>query len=490
MIAKFVIAGNFKRGYGMSLRLLGFAAMSAVLAAVAGAREIDAKIPSADEIRELASSAYTFAYPLVLMELTRRQDADRRRRAGLPAANQFVHARAFPDERSRLVIRPNADTLYSVAWLDLSSEPVLLHVPDTHDRYYVMQLLDAWTETFDLPGKRTRGTGEQTFAIAGPAWQGTLPAGAQRIDAPTNTVWLIGRTQVNGAGDYGAVHAIQDGYALMPLSGNAKDSPPTEARGPGPRTDAVDPPPVQAARMSAREFFQIFAELLAKNPPHSQDAPQMRKLARIGIVPGQTFAPDAFGAAGLAALADGAKQAADRLANLGAQRAAGDRNHGWTQGFGKAVGRYGVHYESRAEVARLGLGALPPEEAIYFSCSLNGARAYTLHFPADQLPAVRAFWSLTLYGEDGYFVANSLHRFAIGDRDALKFNADGSLDLFIQHEPPGGDGEANWLPAPQGNFNLSLRLYWPSEKVRGRWIPPPVKQSTQSSLPLLPEKAT
>jgi hypothetical protein len=465
----------------MSLRLLGFAAISAVAAVTVGARGFDAKTPSTDEIRELASSAYTFAYPLVLMELTRRQDAARRSGAGLPAANQFVHSRAFPDEHSRLVIRPNADTLYSVAWLDLSDGPVLLHVPDTHDRYYVMQLLDAWTETFDLPGKRTRGTSKQSFAIAGPGWKGTLPAGVQRIDAPTNTVWVIGRTQVNGTGEYGAVHAIQDGYTLMTLSGNPRVSPPKEVRGPGQRADAVDPPPVQAARMTAREFFQLSTELLAKNPPHSQDAPMMRRLARIGIVPGKPFAPDALGAEGLTALAEGAKQAADQLANLAA-RTPGDRIHGWTRGFSKEVGRYGVRYESRAEVARLGLGALPPEEAIYFSCcqegtehSLNGAHAYRLHFPAAQLPAVRAFWSLTLYGEDGYFVANSIHRFAIGDRDALKFNDDGSLDLFIQHDPPGEDRGTNWLPAPEGNFNLSLRLYWPSENVlRGRWIPPPL----------------
>jgi hypothetical protein len=156
-----------------------------------------------------AANAYIFAYPLVLMDATRRTDLARRAQAGSPGANRFVHAQAFPDDHNRIVIRPNADTLYSTAWLDLAHEPILLHVPDTHGRYYVMQLLDAWTETFDLPGKRTRGTGARWFGIVGPGWKGTLPAHIEKIMAPTNTVWLLGRTQVNGIADYGEVHAIR-----------------------------------------------------------------------------------------------------------------------------------------------------------------------------------------------------------------------------------------------------------------------------------------
>jgi hypothetical protein len=163
---------------------------------------------------------------------------------------------------------------------------------------------------------------------------------------------------------------------------------------------------------------------------------------------------------------------------LGAQGGVGEKINGWSSGFSGATGRYGIRYDARAAVARLGLGALPPEEAIYFSCcqggeQLAGEHGYTLHFPT--LPPVHAFWSLTLYGEAGNFVANAIHRFAIGDRDALKFNSDGSLDLFIQHDAPGEGRDGKWLPAPSGKFDLSLRLYWPSEDVlRGRWKPPPV----------------
>jgi hypothetical protein len=241
--------------------------------------------------------------------------------------------------------------------------------------------------------------------------------------------------------------------------------------------------------MTAREFFQLVANLLKTNPPHAQDAPLMKQLARLGILPGSVFNPESWSTEDQQAFEQGAKAAADSLATLGSQGGAGEKPNGWSSGFGAATGRYGIRYDARAAVARLGLGALPPEEAIYFSCcqsdaahSLSGEHAYTLHFSAAQLPPVRAFWSLTLYGEDGYFVANSIRRFAIGDRDALKFNTDGSLDLFVQRDAPGTDRDSNWLPAPDGKFNLSLRLYWPGEDVlRGRWQPPPVTNQDVAS---------
>jgi hypothetical protein len=392
----------------MNVFRFGFlcAALIAVHAAAAQG-PANSERPSADEVRRIAAKGYVFAYPLVLLDLTRRSTLARQAMLGV-GVNQFVHQRAFPDEHARLVIRPNADTFYSTAWLDLSEEPLLLHVPDTHDRYYVMQLLDAWTETVALPGKRSRGTQEGWFAIVGPGWRGALPAHVQRIDVPTNTAWLLGRTQVNGSGDYDTVHATQNGFALMPLHLYPKGGAAPDAKPPGsPATVSADPPPVQVRRMTATQFFGAVASLLPQNPPHAQDAPMMKELARIGVAPGQSFDPESLGAEGRAAL--------------------------------------------------------------------HGAHAYTLHFAKAQLPPVRAFWSLTLYGEDGYFIANPIHRFAIGDRDALKFNADGSLDLYIQHDAPGADRDGNWLPAPEGAFNLTLRLYWPREQVAsGRWVPPPL----------------
>jgi len=434
--------------------------------------DANAQLPAPVETRAIAAKAYTFAYPLVLMEFTRRNT---------PQPNRFANAPAFPDDTFRQVIRPNADTLYSSAWLDLSKEPILLKVPDTRGRFYLMQFMDAWTDTFSVPGKRTTGTDENWFAIVGPGWKGTLPARAQRIDAPTNMVWLLGRTQTNSATDYDFVHSIQKGYLLMPLSlypdgpreGNTVSR--LVGRGNGP------PPPAQVARMGVSEFFQTFAALLEKNPPHPEDAPLMRDLARVGIAPGKPFSLDALPAEQRKAFEEGATESAKALAHpLESEIGRGSRN-GWS-GFGGVVGRYADNYKARAAVARIGLGALPPEDATYIHCQedaagrpLQGSEKYTLHFTKEQIPPVRAFWSLTMYNEDGYFVMNPIHRYAIGDRDLLKFNPDGSLDLYIQHEAPGGDRDANWLPAPEGKFNLSLRLYWPSDAVlNGQWTPPAV----------------
>lgn len=339
--------------------------MEAVLLALAGLPLLAAQPPQPGEVREIAAKAYTFAYPLVLMEFTRRNALERPTQFGAAETNEFTHAPAFPDDRFRQVVRPNADTLYSASWLDLSKEPLLLHVPDTHGRYYVMQFLDAWTETFSVPGKRTTGTGEGWFAIVGPGWKGTLPARAKRIDAPTNMVWLIGRTQTNNASDYNNVHAIQKGYVLMPLS-QYPDGPHAHQVQPPPREGAaMVPPPVAVQRLSTMEFFQIFLGLLPKNPPHPGDAPMMQQLARLGIAPGKLFCPESLGAEGWKAFQEGAAAIANQLSAPQLTGNGGSKN-GWS-GVGGAVGRYGTNYAPRAAVARVGLGGLPPEDAIYLN---------------------------------------------------------------------------------------------------------------------------
>ncbi len=429
------------------------------------------------DARKIAEQAYTFAYPLVVVEMTRRATT----RGGDPLfLHRFRHELAFPDDRFRQVIRPNADTLYSAAWFDLAKEPVLLHVPDTKGRYYIMQFMDAWSETLTSPGKRTTGTAEGWFALVGPGWKGQLPDHVQRIDCPTSTAWLIGRTQTNGPADFEFVHTIQQGYKLAPLS--------TYPQGPAPLpiTDlsqlpqgANVPPPAQVARMSATEFFTLFAQLLVKNPPHPEDAPMLQRLATIGIVAGKPFPAVDLTADQRRAVDEGAQSAATALAAFdGSKQPTGKT--GWTAP-GK-YGRYGTNYTVRALAARFFLGVLPSEDAVYFSClhdstgqPFQGTRRYTMHFDKGHLPPVKAFWSLTLYDNDGYFAANPIKRFAIGDRDALKFNADGSLDLYIQHDSPGAEKENNWLPAPASGFNLALRLFWPDDlAINGQWTPPAV----------------
>ncbi len=421
-------------------------------------------------LREIAERAYIYAYPLVLLEETC---------AGQPV-NEFTHVPQFPRPDTRKVVRPNADTLYSMAWLDLSKEPVLIHVPDSHGRFYLLQFMDAWTETFADPGKRTTGTTEAWFAFVGPGWNGKLPKNVTRYDAPTNIVWLLGRTQTNGPSDYDNVHAFQHAMRIMPLSaypdGEQKLG---SALAFGKSGDVT--PPDRVREMTPVEFFTAFAQAMKANPPHPADVAMIASLARIGIVPGQDFDPSKLTPEQLEAVNKGARDGSARVESFVAKSS--QAKPGWNT-FIRNVGRYGTDYVSRAITARLALGANPPEDAVYVSNfadssgqPLIGSMRYRMHFDKGQLPPVLAFWSLTAYDKEGYFIANPLNRYAIGDRDPLKFNPDGSLDLYIQGQDPGPDYESNWLPAGDGPFNLTIRLYWPKEAILdGTWHPPALER--------------
>lgn len=437
---------------------------------ISGRIMIDAQSPSPDQVREIAERAYIYAYPLVLLNATE----------SVMPINHLTHVPAFPDATFRLIVRPNADTLYSTAWLDVSKEPILLHVPDTGGRFYLLQFMDAWTETFADPGKRTTGTGEAWFAIVGPGWSGKLPEHVIRFDAPTNQVWLLGRTQTNGASDYESVHAFQHGMRLVPLSQfPGIEQPP----GPPPNLNRVAgaAPPDRVKAMQPTEFFAAFARAMKANPPHAADEPMVGKLALIGLVPGEDFDPSKLRAEQLQALNEGTRAAAERIEKFVAS--GGAVKPGWTS-FQGTLGRYGTNYIARAVTARVAIGANPPEDAVYMSSSadgsgqtLNGSNRYRMHFDASNLPPVQAFWSVTAYDKDGYFIANPINRYAIGDRDRLKFNPDGSLDLYIQGPSSSPDGGSNWLPSGDGPFNLTIRLYWPKQAILdGSWHPPALER--------------
>ncbi|MGA8273729.1 MAG: DUF1254 domain-containing protein [Candidatus Sulfotelmatobacter sp.] len=422
------------------------------------------------DLGDIVQRAYIYAYPLVLLEATR----------GAMPVNRFTHVPQFPRPDSRQVIRPNADTLYSTAWLDLSKEPILIHVPDSGGRFYLLQFMDAWTETFADPGKRTTGTAEAWFAIVGPHGTGKLPEHVTRFDASTNFVWLLGRTQTNGPSDYENVRAFQHGMRIMPLSaypnGEQKLG---SALAFG--TAAAGTPPDRVKAMSPFDFFAAFAKAMKANPPHTADAAMVRELVRIGIVPGQDFDASKLTPDQLQALNEGARSASAWLEGLTSTVAS--TKPGWSA-FQLTLGRYGTNYRARAGTARLAIGANLPEDAIYVSSladatgqALNGLMRYRMHFEKSDLPSVRAFWSITAYDQGGYFIANPINRYAIGDRDPLKFNADGSLDLYIQDQNPGPDHESNWLPSGDGPFNLTIRLYWPGVAILdGSWRPPALER--------------
>jgi hypothetical protein len=433
-----------------------------------------------DELAADAREAFVFAYPLLLMDTTRAQmTASPTPTAMAAPVNRFANLPEFPDASFESVVSPNADTLYSSAWLDLSEQPMVLSVPDTGGRYYLLPMLDAWTNVFASPGSRTTGTHSGDFAIVGPDWRGELPRRMREIDAPTSMVWIIGRTQTNGRRDYDAVHSIQSGYRLTPVGAWGRDDTPPAGR-PDPAASGTAPVD-QVAGMDARTFFGGAARLLMANPPRHADTAAMARMRHIGVAPG-SFAWDSFDAGARRAVSSGMAEGLAAIEAEGRKPRAEIRNN-WALIYD--LGQYGTDYLRRAAVAWLGLGANLPSDALYpitrvdgEGRPLNGANSYLLHFDAGATPPVHAFWSLTMYNDRRFFVDNPLNRYAIGDRDPLKFNADGSLDLLIQHTRPVERVEANWLPAPAADFNLILRMYWPrSEALDGTWAPPAVTRA-------------
>jgi hypothetical protein len=431
------------------------------------------------EAHAIGVTAYTYFYPLVTMDLTRRQLTNVARAEGMSAPmNAFAHLAAFPSADMKAVVRPNFDTLYSSGWLDLTGEPMIVSVPDTQGRFYLLPMLDMWTDVFASPGWRTTGTQATDFAVVPPGWSGVLPGGLVRIDAPTPYVWIIGRTKTDGPDDYAAVHRVQAGYKITPLSrfgGTAAPVVGVVDAG----VDMKTPPKVQVDTMPAARFFAYAAELLKLHPPHVTDQPIIAQMRRIGIEKGKNFDLDRIDPAIKAGLVT-APEAALKLMAWKVSSMARIAN-GWSMNT-DTMGVYGNYYLKRAIVAQVGLGANLPEDAVY-PLSLvddngnptDGGSTYVLHFDKGAAPPVDAFWSVTLYDSDGFQVANGLNRFAVSSWMPFKYNPDGSLDLYVQNTSPGAVKESNWLPAPKGAFNLTMRLYAPrSDALTGKWNPPPV----------------
>jgi hypothetical protein len=424
-----------------------------------------------DALKRLAAEVYVYAFPLVLMDVTREIAVAR------TPVNTFDHDRRAADPATQGAF-PNPDVLYTRAWLDLAKEPLVLSFPESRDRYYVMPMLDAWTNVFSSPGVRTTGADKRDFAIVGPFSKVTVPDDLTPIKAPTDVVWVVGRIEAAGKGGVAAAAKLQDRFVATPLSQWKK-------RGPKPapvtaaRVDATTPPAAQVDAMDAGRYFARVAALLPRNPPAKEDAAMVDKMARLGLVAGQPFDLAKLDSEKAAVISDGVKTAREAMAT-GLRSDLGELRNGWSIYLG--TGRYGANYGLRAVTAAVNLGANAPEDAIFATATfdaqgrrLTGTNRYVLHFNKDASPPVEAFWSLSMYDENRRLVANPLSRYDLGDKDGLTRNPDGSLDLYIQRESPGADKASNWLPAPGGPFAVMLRLYWPKQDVLDRrWSPPPL----------------
>jgi uncharacterized protein (TIGR03000 family) len=439
---------------------------------------------SAEEALRIATDAYIYGYPLVTMEMTRRVITNVAEPKGSHGPmGQFANLRQYPTAAFKEVTAPNADTLYSAAWLDLSKEPYVLSLPDVGDRYYLMPMLSGWTNVFEDPGTRTTGTKPQTYAISCPNWKGALPDGVKELKSPTNMVWIIGRTYCTGTPeDYEAVHALQDKYKLVPLSAYGKDYTPPKGKV-DPDVDMKTPVRDQVNALKAGDFFKLLAKLMKENPPAKEDADMVAKLKKIGIEPGKDFDISKLDPAVAKGLESATKPALEKI--VAHMKDAGKDYNGWV--FPIPGGVYGTDYIQRATICYFGLGCNRTKDAVYPTSETttegepyNGANKYTVTFPKGQLPPVNGFWSLTMYNGEYFFVENKLNRYTLSERNKLKENEDGSVTLYLQNESPGTEKESNWLPAPKGKFVLMLRLYWPKEKdpsiLDGTWKPPAVKK--------------
>jgi len=471
---------------GNAPRLIAAALLGLLIAGCGSSSKVEQDAKELEAF-ETAKDAYVYAYPLMTMDLTRRVTTNVASPEGTSApTGQFAKLREYPNASFNAVTAPNADTLYTMVWLDVSKEPWVISIPDLKGRYALFPFLDGWTTVFQDPGKRTTGTAAQKYAITGPGWSGTLPAGVSEYKSATGMVWLLGRIYCTGTpDDYKAVHALQDQMSAVPLSSYGKPYTPP----PGTVDPSIDKKVAvrdQLNAMDGASYFKHFAELLKTNPPTAEDAPMVAKLAKIGIVPGQDFDASTLEPSTLAAIAKVPKTAQDKIAAWFKEGVAvGDAKleNGWA--FTTKTGIYGTNYIQRATITWYGLGANRPQDAVYPTSEgpkllekYNGANKYVLHFAKGEMPPVDGFWSVTMYNAQYFFVDNPLNRYNVSQRNKFITNADGSTDIYIQADSPGKAEEANWLPAPKDDFVLMMRLYWPKEKapsiLDGSWKIPEV----------------
>ena len=427
-------------------------------------------LQQSDAVWDLVSEAYAYAFPLVLTHATMLSSTNTEAPvAGHSPVNQFIHAQGLANAQFRTVVTPNVDTVYTQAWLDLSGEPLIYVMPEA-DRFFNVQLLDAWTNTvavLDAPG---------IYAFALPGWTGELPGGVTRVDVPTATAWFIARIVLSGEDDMPGVHAIQEQMRLLPLSAYARGGEYTAPA--GEYTAENDFVPVQKVlSMDPRTFFDTANALMIANPPAADDAPLLERLAAINVGPGMTFDMTVLTgdvAAGWAQMLKALRE------SLQAQSSSYAVRMGQWAYYDAPIGDFGTEYAYRAMVALVGLGANTVDVAIYpktgvdeTGATLTGEKRYLLHF--DSLPPTceGGFWSVTAYGSDDFLIDNPLDRYCINDRSAFALNGDGTLDILLSAEQP--EAIDNWLPVSSDEFHLFMRIYLPDMEALEGWQPPVIR---------------
>lgn len=397
----------------------------------------------------LGIQAYLYGYPLVVVAKTM---GDMTR--SLAPLNQFAYTESLASPTFHDIVTPNSDTLYLNAWLDLSQSPVLLQVPENpQNRYYTVQMLDAYTNTFHNESNRSTKQQARQSLIVGPSWKGPLPANIQKIHAPTNTVWLVGRVEVKGEQDLTQAVDFEKQIQIKPWPQQKKPS------------SADTSPAVPADALTSLTFFRVMTDMIRKNPPPACDFVLLNQLALAGIDVQSGFDSSRVNPASLAGLERALRDAPSIVKNGFLPYTT--VINGWAS-F-SPIGTYGDQFLARAFVAYSGLAANVPEEEAYYRAYtdnhnrwLIGEKTYTLHFDRDQLPKTSAFWSINVYNNQLYLAQTESNRASVrSNNGTLRLNPDGSLDIAIQKSPP-SNKNVNWLPVPAGPFNLVLRVFAPA----------------------------
>lgn len=479
---------------GLSRRDVGIGALGLGLATLLKPSVSAAAGPVLGELKSLGADAreeaayllgmesYVYGFPLVMMDATNAVlTATSKSEEYKAPINQFLRMRTFVSPDWKDVVRISVNSVWSGGVFDLENGPLVISYPEIKDRYFVVQLMNNWTDDFGSIGTRTGNTGGGSFLIAGPKWDGTLPANVKDVyRCATRYGWILVQMAANSPADFPAIHALQDKLQITPLGSWGSPYTPPENVPVNHEVDLTLTPYDEVRLMTGVAFFKRLVVLLKDNPPYPADGSALDKLRKLGIEPGKEL--------DVGSLDPGIAKGLNRVpAQVWLKFQQGPYEspnvNGWLNILN--IGRYGTDYDTRALVAWFGLGALTSDDCVYPSAfidsdgnSFDGAGKYVLHFGKDEiLPSDSGTWSVSPYREN-FYVRNSINRYGILSGMPLKYNADGSLDIYIQAKSPGADKEANWLPCPPSDpFNLTIRVYQPKKPLLdGSYKIPPVKR--------------
>lgn len=448
-----------------------------------------------NKMEQLGRDAYSFGFPLILMDTSSKYTAafskSSYKQSKVPMY-QFYHTRKVRETRYHDMASLDSDMVYSTAWLNLAQDPVVLTIPASGKRFFVGGLLQGWSDIFGVVGTRSTGNKKQRFLLSGPQWKGQTPTGMKPLRASTNLVWIPIRIYAAGREQTISTRVFQRGLHLTPLSQWGKNKKTLRMVDIDPSLDLRKTPRDQVFAMSGEEYYTKLCALLVDNPPSPMDAAFMDQLRTLGIEPTKNFKFSDLPVETQRVLNESVKGAkAYVVAHQGSFTPVGRLVNGWTLPVSDAG--FGTDYARRAYQAYQGLGVLPPQDAVFpvayednMGQQLMGENSYQITFAKDQLPPVNGFWSLTMFQlPDVALVETAFRRYSIGQYSRLKFNPNGSLTLYLQPTYPGRDKESNWLPSGKGNYQVTLKMYWPKKEVlEGRWIPPQVERTQQRRMTL------